>query len=439
MQINNILNGIINSLEIQVAYVRVILDFLHIIFDNTFYVFLFIFSIISAIYVIFMMISLLVNPRYKEKYFNAKLAPTVTIQIPTRNEIIALRCARKCLSFDYPKNKFKILIGDDSDDSEVSAELDRFAAMHDQITIIRRTKNIGFKPGNLNNMLKHTKSDIIVIFDSDFVPEKDFLKRIVTPFIYDKDVEAVQSRWKFLNSEQNLITALGTTIQSVVHYIFLPVMGKKYIGFLCGSGEAVKRSTLLKLGGWKSGALTEDIEYSLRLHKNGKKIVYLDNLPCLNELPSTLKDLYKQQMRWAYGVIAAYKMHSKEVIFSSYSVLQKILTFCMAFGYLIPIFVLLLTLFGTLSFVTHPPGPIDIPTFLSVTFRNILLTFGFVIASVFALVKASQLKLVFKAVISSFSVGFVIAYFVNIGIFKAIFNKPMKWFLLNKSKDYMKD
>ncbi|MCB9358729.1 glycosyltransferase [Candidatus Woesearchaeota archaeon] len=439
MQITNIWGEFLNTLEVQATYIRLILDFLHIIFDNIFYFLLYIFIGISAIYVIFTIISMIWNPKYKERKLDFSKAPTVTIQIPTRNEIIALRCARKCLEFDYPKDRFKIMIGDDSNDAEVSAEIDAFAAKHDQITVIRRKDNIGFKPGNLNNMLKHTKSDIIVIFDSDFVPGKDFLKRIVAPFTYDKDVAAVQSRWKFLNSRQNFITVLGTTIQSVVHYIFLPIMATSHVAFLCGSGEAVRRSTLVKLGGWRSGALTEDIEYSLRLHRNTKKVVYLDNLPCLNELPDSLKDLYKQQMRWAYGVIAAYKMHSVGVMRSSYSMIKKIYAFCMAFGYLTPIFILLLVAFGVLSFVTHPPGPLDVVRFLTETGRNILVTFGLMVASVIALLKAKQMKIIWKSLLSSFSIGFVITYFVNVGIFKALFNKPMQWFLLKKSKDYLND
>lgn len=438
-------NGFINLIK-EVYYplerwgsihVRPIFDFLHPIFDNIFYVLLLLASIISAIYIFFALKSIVKNYAYPEKSFDASKAPFVTIQIPTRNEIIALRCARKCLSFDYPKGKYEILIGDDSNDPAVSKEIDSFVSEHkDHIKVIRRAENIGFKPGNLNNMLKHSNGKIIVVFDSDFAPERDFLKRIVTPFIYDKDVAAVQAKWSFLNGNQNIVTVLASTIQQIVHYIFLPIMGKSEAAFICGSAEAVRRSYLDEYGGWRAGSLTEDIDYSLRIHSQNKKIVYLSELKCPNELPSTLKDLSKQQMRWAYGVVSAYKHHALAILRSKLSLKSKSISFIMAFGYLTPIFILLLTSFGILSFITAAPAPLDIPKFSFETIRNIILTAGLISASLVALLKAKEVRFFPRMLAAAFSVGFVITYYVNKGIFKALFNMPMQWYLLKKSQDY---
>lgn len=418
--------------------VRSAMDTLYIVFNKIFYILLIIAAVISVIYLFFAIFSLIRNYKQKEKKFDAERAPSVTIQIPTRNEIIALRCARKCLEFDYPANKFDILIGDDSSDPLVSKEIDEFALKHNhKVKVIRRAENAGFKPGNLNNMLKHTNGDIIVVFDSDFAPEKDFLKRIVTPFIYDKKVAAVQAKWTFLNGNQNIVTILASTIQQIVHHIFLPIMGKSEAAFICGSAEAVRRSYLEHYGGWRAGALTEDIDYSLRMHSQHKKIIYLSELECKNELPSTLKDLSKQQMRWAYGVVTAYKTHSWSIIKSKLPINYKSISFIMAFGYLTPIFILLLTSFGMLSFITHPPAPLDFIKFFSTTLQNILLTTGLILASFVALLKAKELNLFPRMLAAAFSVGFVITYYVNIGIFKAILNKPMQWYLLKKSQDHL--
>jgi cellulose synthase/poly-beta-1,6-N-acetylglucosamine synthase-like glycosyltransferase len=422
------------------VHVRPILDFLHPTFDNIFYVLLLAATIISLVYIFFSVKSIIKNYSYKEKNFDVSRAPSVTIQIPTRNEIIALRCARKCLSFDYPKEKYEILIGDDSNDVKISNEIDSFVSKHkDMVKVIRRDENIGFKPGNLNNMLKYSKGEVLVIFDSDFVPEKDFLKRIITPFIYDRNVAAVQAKWSFLNGSQNIVTVLASTIQQIVHYIFLPIMGKSEAAFICGSAEAVRRSYLEEYGGWRAGSLTEDIDYSLRMHSQNKKIVYLSELKCKNELPSTLKDLSKQQMRWAYGVVSAYKHHAINILFSKLSFKSKSISFIMAFGYLTPIFILLLTSFGILSFITATPAPLDIPKFSIETIRNIILTAGLISASLVALLKSKEIRFFPKMLGAAFSVGFVITYYVNKGIFKALFNMPMQWYLLKKSQDYKTD
>ncbi len=436
------LNGIIGFIKgVIIAYYhwnltygRTILDYLHSAFDQTFYFFLYITIVFTAVYLVLSVLSFFPKKKYRELPFDFGQAPFVTIQIPTRNENIALRCAERCLEFDYPKDTYEILIGDDSNDVLVSQQLQEFAEKHDLVNVIKRKENIGFKPGNLNNMLKHSKGDIIVIFDSDFTPDKDFLKRIVAPFVHDKKVSAVQARWNFNNFNQNTVTVLASTIVYVFHYIMLSFMSRFKTGSLCGSAEAIKKEDLIKLGRWQSGSLTEDVEYSLRLHKNGKKIVYLEDLECYSDVPFNVKDLYKQQMRWAYGVVAAYLLHTKDIVINkSLSLKQKILTFCAGFGYLLPILIMILFIFGTFSLVTDRPAPFDLPRFFAETSFNIILTSGLIVASVVALYKAKKIQYTFRMLISSFSIGIVTTFYVNQGIFKSILRKPMDWYLLHKN------
>ena len=426
-----------NFLKWYVTQGRLILDFFHKIFDSTFYVFLYIAVIFTLIYLIMSLVVIFSRKKETEKEFKPEEAPFVTVQIPTKNEIIALRCAKKCLDFDYPQDKYEILIGDDSDKPEISQEISKFAENYEKVSVIKRENNIGFKPGNLNSMLKHSKGEILVIFDSDFTPEKDFLKRIVTPFIYDKSISAVQARWNFNNFNQNLVTTLASTIVYVFHHVSLSFLKIFGTGSLCGSAEAIRKKDLIELGSWKSGSLTEDIEYTLRLYKNKKKIHYLSSLQCYNDVPYIASDLYRQQMRWAYGVIAAYRQHIKDILFNkSLSSKNKLTSLCAGFGYLIPVLILSMFIFGALSFFTHAPAPINLPLFFSELGINMALTSGLILASVFALYQEKKIKYVFKTLLASFSIGIITTYYVNKGIFKSIFNKPMQWYLLNKDINY---
>ena len=414
---------------------RKILDFLHTVFNNMFNVLLFIAVLISIIYFIMSINSLRNKRKHKQEYSYDGELPFVTVQIPTFNELVAIRCAKSCLDFDYPKDKYEILIGDDSDNLEVSKKLYEFAKEHDLVRIIKRKSNKGYKPGNLNNMLKYSKGDVIVIFDSDFVPPEDFLIRIIQPFIRDRKIAGVQARWKLMNSNQNLISILGSTIVLTCHHITIPFMyEKRKITFLCGSAEAVRRSTLVELGGWENGNLTEDIEFSLRLLERGYKIEYLEDLECDSEVPYTLKDLYKQQMRWAYGVIYSWKKHFKEILKSKHlNALDKLYMggiFCS--GYLLSVLLAGLFITGTLSFITHAPAPIEWGKFFYELIKNIILTSGLIVTSILALVKANKTKLTFPMIASSFSYGLVVTYYVNVGIFKALAKIPMEWYMLNK-------
>ncbi|MBD3313304.1 glycosyltransferase [Candidatus Woesearchaeota archaeon] len=425
----------INSsfLKWNIAHGREILDVMHVIFDNIFYVFLCMTVFITTVYLVLSVSAVLSRKRHKEKSFDSSNAPFITIQIPTRNESIALRCAENCLGFDYPKDRYEVLIGDDSDDPAISGQLAEFAGLHERVKVIKRQKNIGFKPGNLNNMLKHSKGDYIVVFDSDFTPGRDFLKRIIAPFQHNKNLSAVQARWNFNNFNQNYVTVLASTIVYVFHHIVLTFLKKHNTGTLCGSAEAVKKSDLIKLGRWKSGSLTEDIEYSLRLHKNNKGIMYLPELECYSDVPHKAKDLYKQQMRWAYGVISSYIEHAGSLIINrSISIKRKALSFFAGFGYVLPVMILALFTFGTLSFLTHRPGPIDLPRFFSEMTINILLTSGLIIASIVSLYRAKKARYLAKMLLSSFSVGIITTFYVNKGIFKSVLGKPMEWYLLDK-------
>ena len=99
-----------------------------------------------------------------------KDAPSITVQIPTYNEIAALNCAERCLQFDYPIDRLQLIIGDDSNDPDISQRIDAFAKKNPRIEISRRGNNIGYKPGNLNAMLSKSTGDYLLILTPTFFP-----------------------------------------------------------------------------------------------------------------------------------------------------------------------------------------------------------------------------------------------------------------------------
>ncbi|MFA5141679.1 MAG: glycosyltransferase [Candidatus Woesearchaeota archaeon] len=401
--------------------------------EPVFAIILYLAVFLTIIYFFMTLVSIFFKKDNDELPFDMKLAPFVTIQIPTRNELIALRCAECCLAFDYPKDKYEILIGDDSNQPDVSYQLQEFANSHQGVKVFKREQNVGFKPGNLNNLLQHTKGEIIVIFDSDYTPEPDFLKRLIAPFVNDPKVSTVQARWNFNNFSQNLVTIMASTIIYVFHHVNLTFLHAFDTSSLCGSAEAVKKKDLVELGGWKSGCLTEDVEYSLRLHKANKKMVYLPNLECYSEVPYIAKDLYKQQMRWAYGVVGAYIFHIPGILFNKgISFKRKLLSMCAGFGYLFPITIMFMFIFGTMKMISYDTASPDVVSFTRDLLYNISLTSGMLVASFYSMYKAKRIRYSLEMILASFSVGLVTTYYVNKGIFKSVIGQPMDWFLLAK-------
>ena len=171
---------------------------------------------------------------------DTNLYPTVTVQIPTFNELAALNCAKCCLNFDYPAEKIQIMIGDDSNQPELSAKIDEFAAANPRVEISRRGDNAGFKPGNLNVMLPKSTGDYILILDSDFLPRPNFLKRLVVPVINDPTLAGAQAAWRIINVHDNHSTLMGTGIVNIIHTVILPFLKAVTNSCVfCGSGESV--------------------------------------------------------------------------------------------------------------------------------------------------------------------------------------------------------
>ena len=415
---------------------RPLLDSIHVVSNAVFSLFLAVAMFLSVVFVLMSVIALLSRRRLSGYVFDESAPLSVSVQIPTFNELAALNCAKACLEFDYPKDKYEIIIGDDSDNSGVSQKIDVFAAEHQGIVkVTRRGNNAGFKPGNLNHMLKFSDGEVLVILDSDFLPEKDFLKHVVAPFQQNPLIGAVQARWKFVNQSQNLVSILGSVIGLAFHHIYLPFMKKLGgVSFLCGSAEAVRKAHVVRLGGWQHGSLTEDIEFSLRLLNDGHDIVYLEDYECWCEVPHVPKDLYRQQMRWAFGVVSAFLQHAITTIMNPRLGFRKKLSVqlqCM--GYFFSTLLFCMFVAGTVSFFSNAPAPIDVPKFVGDMVQNIVFSSGIIISSLAALIKTRNHKIIWKALLSSFSYGLVVTYFVNIGIFKAIAGKNMTWFMLKKN------
>ncbi|MBU5688119.1 MAG: glycosyltransferase [Candidatus Aenigmarchaeota archaeon] len=370
--------------------------------------------------------------KYKNNYkINPKEWPFVTVQIPTYNELIALRCAKKCLQFDYPKDRYEIIIGDDSNKPEISRKIDEFASKYG-IKVTRRGSNKGYKAGNLNHMLKYSKGEIIVVFDSDFIPEKDFLKRIVQPFLVDKKVGCVQAKWSFINEKQNLVTKFGSSIVMVYQRLIAPINNILQVPLLFGSGQAIRKDLIKKLGGWQEWSLTEDVEFSVRALKAGYKIVYMHDLSVKGEVPFTVRDLRKQQRKWAYGNFNAFLDHWKSIIFGKFSLPQKAMLIMTLTGYISSIFLLVFIFSGLIYFWTGEPAPFNFIKFSKETFKSIAASSGFLIAMIIVLKREKKTGMLKQIIIGAFTVGIAVTIGIASGIANAILRKRLNWYVVPK-------
>src|SRR5581483_5735251 len=135
--------------------------------------------------------------------------PRVTVQLPMFNErYVAERLIESVCRLDYPREKLDIQVLDDSTDETVEVVrglVERFAALCHPITYHHRTNRHGYKAGALEEGLQSAKGEFVAIFDADFVPPEDFLRRTIHHFS-DPRIGMVQTRWTHINRNYSFLT-----------------------------------------------------------------------------------------------------------------------------------------------------------------------------------------------------------------------------------------
>ncbi len=237
--------------------------------------------------------------------------PLVTIQLPLYNEMYVVdRLINAVCEIDYPKDKMEIQVLDDSTDETtaiVSNIVEQKKKLGFDISHIRRGTREGFKAGALKEGMKIAKGEYIAIFDADFIPQKEFLKKTLS-FFNDDKVGMVQTRWEHLNGDYSIITKAQALALDGHFVIEQSVRNKSgfFINFN-GTGGIWRRKCIEDAGNWHSDTLTEDLDLSYRAQLNGWRFVFLKDFTSPAELPSEINALKSQQFRWTKGAVETAK------------------------------------------------------------------------------------------------------------------------------------
>jgi cellulose synthase/poly-beta-1,6-N-acetylglucosamine synthase-like glycosyltransferase len=245
-------------------------------------------------------------PRPSARYSEAEL-PRITVQLPLFNELYVVdRLLKAVTAIDYPREKLEIQVLDDSTDETVrvaEAVVAKYAEQGFDIHYIHRADRTGFKAGALENGNKSAKGELLAIFDADFVPKPDCLRKLVD-FFTDPMVGCAQMRWSHINGDYNLLTRLQT-IMLDGHFVVEQTTRNRTGGFFNFNGTAGiwRRQAIEMSGGWQHDTLTEDTDLSFRAQLMGWKFVYLLDEEAPAEIPVEINAFKAQQRRWAKGVM----------------------------------------------------------------------------------------------------------------------------------------
>lgn len=235
----------------------------------------------------------------------------VTIQLPLYNEMYVIeRLIDAVCEIDYPKDNMEIQVLDDSTDETtaiVAKVVEEKKKLGFDISHIRRGSREGFKAGALKEGMKIAKGEYIAIFDADFIPQKEFLKKTLSYFTDDK-VGMVQSRWEHLNGDYSIITK-AQALALDGHFVIEQTVRNKsgfFINFN-GTGGVWRKKCIEDAGNWHADTLTEDLDLSYRAQLIGWRFVFLKDFTSPAELPSEINALKAQQFRWTKGAVETAK------------------------------------------------------------------------------------------------------------------------------------
>jgi cellulose synthase/poly-beta-1,6-N-acetylglucosamine synthase-like glycosyltransferase len=254
-------------------------------------------------------------------FSNPDEIPLVTIQLPVFNEMYVMeRLLDNIALIEYPKDKLEIQVLDDSTDETVITtrkHIEKLQSTGLDITHITRIDRSGFKAGALKEGLKIAKGEYIAIFDADFLPQKDWLKRTILYF-KDPQIGVVQTRWGHINRNYSILTKIQAFALDA--HFTLEQVGRSSKGHFInfnGTAGVWRKECIIDAGNWEGDTLTEDLDLSYRAQLKNWKFKYLEDVETPAELPVVISAARSQQFRWNKGGAENFRKMCTRVILSN--------------------------------------------------------------------------------------------------------------------------
>lgn len=275
--------------------------------------------------------------------------PTVEVYIPVANEPIAIikKTVTHAVAMAYPHITYVL---DDGHSDEVKTVVTELGARY--LSRNREGKKHA-KAGNLNFGLTHAKADFFAVFDSDHIPDKNFLVELL-PFFEDEKVALVQTPQYYTNTH-NFIAAGTSQAQDIFYKYVQPAKNSYNAAFCVGTNMIYRKSAIDAVGGISQRDHSEDVWTTILLHEKGYTSIFYNKVLARGRAPESIRAFFRQQNRWAQGGFSMFFNHnplsSKEL-----SIDQKLQYFFSNFHYFsgIAILIYMLLPITYLLFGIHP-------------------------------------------------------------------------------------
>ena len=234
--------------------------------------------------------------------------PAVLIQLPIFNELTVVeRVLEAAASLDWPADRLSIQLLDDSTDltTDVARHVvARLRARGVDVEHLHRVDRAGFKAGALAAGLARSTAQYVGVFDADFMPAPDWLKRAMAGLLAAPKAAFVQTRIEWGNGGANWLTRAQRLMQDAHFAVEQDVRYRRGLPFqFNGTGGIWRRAAVEDAGGWSHDTLSEDLDLVLRTYLKGWGGVFMMEPHVTGELPARVGDFRAQQSRWSKGFV----------------------------------------------------------------------------------------------------------------------------------------
>lgn len=270
--------------------------------------------VFMAMYLVFLRLHVSLRPRGLEEERRLlslpipaeQNLPHVVVQIASFNEgDLVRRAAEAAVALDWPTDRLHIQLCDDSTDGTIGIARDAAASLRARgfdVIVLHRADREGYKAGALMEAVEATGHDFFAIFDADYLPAPDFLRRCMPVLLDDPTVSFVQARIDYLNRDENALTRAQALLFDHHTGVDQPTRswGRHVLPFN-GTCGIWRRAAIEAAGHWRGDTLAEDLDLSYRAWMAGFHGEYLLSVTVPGELPTSFRAWSSQQRRWTKG------------------------------------------------------------------------------------------------------------------------------------------
>ncbi len=277
--------------------------------------------------------------------------PPVSVLVPAYNEGVVIAATVRSLASSVAGDD-EIVVVDDGSTDDTAAIVDGLALP--RVRLLRQGN--GGKANALNNGIRNSRHDVIVMVDADTQFEPTTIDWLVRP-LADPTVGAVSgntkvaNRGRLLGRWQHIEYVLGFNLDRRMFDIL------RCMPTVPGAIGAFRRGALAGVGNMSSDTLAEDTDVTLALNRAGWRVVYEEQARAWTEAPGSVGALWRQRYRWSYGTMQAMWKHRHAV--RERGPLGRVgLPYVLAFQILLPLMAPAVDLFTLFGLLFQDPKPV---------------------------------------------------------------------------------